>query len=196
VALPHLVQRYGNQKLDDMPEYAGRIGDVDMHLWCGAYSIQSIETVKTDGDVPVPFFKSNRGRFLLSGTPSSMERWLAKSISLILSSTSSRGPPGRQLRSESTSHGSTSSRSSFPLNINRFQVHSGTVHYRDFHSQPKVDLKIDQIEMLGTNLTNSRKLSESPGTDIKISGRAFASAPLGHEYPAPFNQPRNLRLGG
>jgi hypothetical protein len=66
----------------------------------------------------------------------------------------------------------------FPLNINRFQVHNGTVHYRDFHSRPKVDLKIDQIEMLGTNLTNSQKLSKSLVADIKLTGRAFESAPL------------------
>lgn len=58
VALPQLVQDYVNKKLDEMPEYDGRIGDVDMHLWRGAYSIQSIEIVKTEGDVPVPFFES------------------------------------------------------------------------------------------------------------------------------------------
>jgi Domain of Unknown Function (DUF748) len=46
----------------------------------------------------------------------------------------------------------------FPLNINRFAVQDGTVHYRDFHSRPKVDLKLDQIQMLGTNLTNNEKL--------------------------------------
>jgi hypothetical protein len=37
---------------------------------------------------------------------------------------------------------------------------------------------VDQIAVLGTNLTNSRKLSKSLVADIKMTGRAFQSAPL------------------
>ena len=65
VALPHIVKKYVNKKLDEMPEYDGRIGDVDMHLWMGAYSIQDIEIIKTDGKVPVPFFDAKRVTFSL-----------------------------------------------------------------------------------------------------------------------------------
>ena len=65
VALPHMVKKYVNKKLDEMPEYDGRIGDVDMHLWMGAYSIQDIEIIKTDGKVPVPFFDAKRVTFSL-----------------------------------------------------------------------------------------------------------------------------------
>jgi hypothetical protein len=39
VVLPQLVQKYVNKKLDELPKYDGRIGDVDMHLWRGTYSI-------------------------------------------------------------------------------------------------------------------------------------------------------------
>jgi hypothetical protein len=63
VALPYIVKEYVNKKLDEMPEYDGRIADVDMHLWEGAYSIQGIEVVKTEGDIPVPFFSSRRVTF-------------------------------------------------------------------------------------------------------------------------------------
>jgi hypothetical protein len=63
IALPHIVRKYVNKKLDEMPEYDGRIGDVDIRLWRGAYSIQGIEIIKTEGDVPVPFFSSRRVTF-------------------------------------------------------------------------------------------------------------------------------------
>jgi hypothetical protein len=36
-----------------------------MHLWRGAYSIQDIEIIKTDGKAPVPFFDANRVTFSL-----------------------------------------------------------------------------------------------------------------------------------
>jgi hypothetical protein len=60
VALPHLVKNYVNKKLDEMPQYDGHISDVNMHPWRGAYSIQGIEIVKTEGEVPVPFFRAKR----------------------------------------------------------------------------------------------------------------------------------------
>jgi Domain of Unknown Function (DUF748) len=134
--------------------------------------------VKTAGDVPVPFFKSNRVTFsvesnaLLNGTLVGEVDFLDPVMNFV------RG------RSRKTTQVGVDKpwldvvKELFPLNINRFQVHNGTGHYRDFQSRPKVDLKIDQIEMLGTNLTNSRKLSKSLVADIKLTGRAFESAPL------------------
>jgi len=44
----------------------------------------------------------------------------------------------------------------FPLKINRFAVHNGELHYRDFSRQPKVDLTVDRVQMVAVNLTNSK----------------------------------------
>lgn len=63
IALPQLVQRHVNRVLDEMPEYDGHIGDVDMKLWEGAYEVEDIEIVKTSGKVPVPFFASKVVKF-------------------------------------------------------------------------------------------------------------------------------------
>ena len=63
VALPSIVQRYVNDKLDEIPEYDGRIGDVDIHLFRGAYSIDDVDIEKTTGSVPVPFFAARKVDF-------------------------------------------------------------------------------------------------------------------------------------
>ena len=52
VALPHIVKKYVNKKLDEMPEYDGRTGDVDMHLWMGAHSIQVHQDQEADFQRP------------------------------------------------------------------------------------------------------------------------------------------------
>jgi hypothetical protein len=176
VALPYIVKNYVNDKLDEMPEYSGHIGDVDMHLWRGAYSIQGIEIIKTDGKVPVPFFNANRVTFSLE--------WKALFNGALVGEIAFFDPvmnfvqgPTRQTSQVgwiSLARGDQA----VPLNINRFAVHNGTIHYRDFHSKPKVDLKVDQIQALGTNLTNSSKLSKSLVANITMTGRAFESAPL------------------
>jgi hypothetical protein len=178
VALPHLVKKHVNKKLDEMPEYDGRISDVDMHLWRGAYSVQGIEIIKTDGEVPVPFFSAKRVTFSVE--------WKALLNGALVGEIDFYDPivnfvqrPTRDTRQVGVDKPWLHViKELFPLNFNRFAVHNGTVHYRDFHSRPKVDLKIDQIAVLGTNLTNSRKLSKSLVADIKMTGRAFESAPF------------------
>ena len=40
--------------------YDGHVGDIDIHLWRGAYSIDDIVIVKTGAKRPVPFFSSRR----------------------------------------------------------------------------------------------------------------------------------------
>src|SRR5207249_11206648 len=59
----------------------------------------------------------------------------------------------------------------FPLKINRFAVHNGEIHYRDFSRNPKVNLSLDREQTVATNLTNSKKLSKSLIADIRIEGR-------------------------
>ena len=36
--------------------YQGKVGEIDVHLWRGAYSIRDVRLVKMTGNVPVPFF--------------------------------------------------------------------------------------------------------------------------------------------
>src|SRR5947209_4444414 len=61
--LPWAVRRYVNRTLDQSPLYQGKIGDVELHLWRGAYSIRDIRIIKMTGDVPVPLFSSPRVEF-------------------------------------------------------------------------------------------------------------------------------------
>jgi hypothetical protein len=53
-------------------------------------------------------------------------------------------------------------------------VHNGEVHYGDFNKEPKVDVVIDRVQRVATNLTNSKKLSETLNADIMIEGRQLA----------------------
>jgi hypothetical protein len=61
--MPWLVRDYVNRTLDRNPLYEGKIGDVSIHLWRGAYSIDEVRINKTTGNVPVPFFAAKRVDF-------------------------------------------------------------------------------------------------------------------------------------
>ncbi len=57
---PAWVRDYVNGVIDRNPLYDGRIGDIEIHLWRGAYTINDIRINKTTGNVPVPLFAAKR----------------------------------------------------------------------------------------------------------------------------------------
>src|ERR687887_2238241 len=58
IALPTIVRDYVNRTLSKIPGYRAQVGDIDIHLWRGAYTIHQTNVVRTSGKVPVPFFSS------------------------------------------------------------------------------------------------------------------------------------------
>ena len=52
--LPIAIQRYVNRVLDRNEHYEGYIGEVDVALFRGAYTIEGLEIRKRNGRVPVP----------------------------------------------------------------------------------------------------------------------------------------------
>lgn len=178
VALPYLVKWYVNKTIDEMPEYDGRIGDVDMKLWRGAYEIESIDIIKTDGDVPVPFFSSKRVEFsvewraIFQGALVGEIEFDSPVINFV------NGPSKEDQQAGVDKPWLDMIKKLFPLDINRFAVNNGSVHFRDFSSKPKVDLEVDRIKMVATNLTNSSKLSRTLVATIGMSARTFKESDL------------------
>src|SRR6266576_2454150 len=64
-AMPWAVRWYVNRTLDRSLIYQGKIGDIDIHLWRGAYSIHDVRLVKMTGNVPVPLFAAERVDFAI-----------------------------------------------------------------------------------------------------------------------------------
>src|SRR5204863_7440370 len=54
-ALPWALRNYVNRILDRNPLYSGKIGNLRIHLWRGAYSIHDVRISKTSGNVVMPF---------------------------------------------------------------------------------------------------------------------------------------------
>src|SRR5262249_17407246 len=60
LAMPTLVRWYVVRVIDRSPLYEGKIADIDVHLWRGAYTIRELRLNKTTGNVPVPLFSAER----------------------------------------------------------------------------------------------------------------------------------------
>jgi hypothetical protein len=165
------VRDYVNRKLSEMDEYRGHVDAVTLHLWRGAYAIHNVKIEKTTGHVPVPFFSapvvdlSVEWRALFNGSVVGEIEFYRPQMNFVNSPSKANSQVGVDKPWTETI------KQLFPVKINRFAVYEGEVHYRDFSKKLNVDVVIDRVQMVATNLTNSKKLSKSLNANIEIEGR-------------------------
>jgi hypothetical protein len=160
-ALPIVLERFVNRTLDQLEGYSGRVEDIDLGLWRGAYQIEGIRIVKTGGRIPVPFFQASlldisvEWRALFDGDIVAEIELFRPRVNFV------KGPTKRTSQTEPASNWTDTVRELAPFRINRFAINDGEVHYRDLHSEPKVDVYIQDIRATARNLTNAGDRSGS-----------------------------------
>jgi uncharacterized protein DUF748 len=166
------VRDYVNRKLSEIPGYRAHVAAVTLHLWRGAYQIHGLDIRKTNGKVPVPFFSAPLIDLSVQWRALIFERAFVGNIEIHRpeinlvngASEATRQAPVDEPWAQKI-------KQLFPLKINRFAVHDGDIRYRDFSHDPQVKLWVDHVQMVATNLTNSKKLSKNLIADIRIEGR-------------------------
>jgi hypothetical protein len=153
--LPSLVRDYVNRTLDRNPLYAGKVGEVQIHLWRGAYSILDVRISKTAGNVPVPFFAAQRVDFAVEWNALLHRRVVARvrmdqpEINFVVgptgeTQTGADGPWLQMIRELS------------PFKINSALIKNGSIHFRAYTTEKPVDVYLSQVEGSIDNLGNIR----------------------------------------
>jgi hypothetical protein len=177
-ALPYLVERYVNQVLNEIPGYRGRVGSVSLDLWRGAYEIQEAKLEKLNSDIPVPFFEAKtidlmiEWREIIHGAFVGQITLLQPKLNYVA------GPTTQSSQNHIDASWQQRVEELFPLRINRLQIEDGEVHFRDFHSSPKVNIFLDHLAATATNLKNTRERGENLFSVIEASGQPMQGASL------------------
>jgi len=151
-ALPRVILHYANETLDKIPEYRGHIGDVDLALFRGAYQIENVRLDKVSGESRTPFFSAE-------AIDLSVE-WMALFHGALVGEIELRKPKVNFVIAASKRASQTGIDSSwqdriqdlFPLQINRFAIRGGEIHFADLTRVPRFDIHLDHIETLATGL--------------------------------------------
>jgi len=160
-ALPELLRRYVNHVLSRDPRYEAHIGDVDMQLWKGAYEVEDVSIRKRGGNVPVPLFAAPRAEISI--------QWNALLDGSLVGEIELDRPAVNVVAGPTPAHQQTGAGPDWrdaleklvPFRLNRLTVRNGSLHFRNFHTRPKVDVYLDHIDLVAENLTNSEELSET-----------------------------------
>jgi len=177
LALPYVVEDYANRRLAALESYQGRVGDIDIHLWRGAYSIDDIVIVKKGAKRPVPFFRSRRvnlsveWRSLLRGRIVAAADFDSPELNLV----QSKNEQEEQLGQDEDWHARLEEL--FPFQFNTILVSNGTVRFLAPGIQARDAITAHRVNGSVTNLTNVVEKGKQTFADFRINAEVLDGAP-------------------
>jgi hypothetical protein len=185
LALPSVLRWYVNSTIDQSPLYDGKIGDIDVHLWRGAYTIKDVKLNKVTGNVPVPLFAAKQVDLAIE--------WDALRHRKLVGRIEIEQPELNFVDDAQNSQDQTGAggpwlkiiRDLFPFRINRAIINNGSIHFRAFHTNPPVDVYLSQLNASIDNLSNIR--DEVTPLVSTVTAKALAMDQAELEYQMKLN---------
>jgi hypothetical protein len=176
--LPTIIRDYVNRTLDRNLLYEGRIGDVQVHLWRGAYSISDIHISQRSVNVPVPLLSAKRVDFSI--------QWNALIHGRVVGQFLMHEPELNFVAASDQNASQTGSggpwlemiRDLFPFTINSAVIQNGSVHFRAYQSQKPVDVYLSHVDATIDDLGNIRDQTNPMVTKVQATGLAMDQAAL------------------
>jgi hypothetical protein len=158
IALPYALVWYVNRSIQDLPDYQGRVNDIDLHLLRGNFSINDIELVKRGPGMDIPFASIPQVRvsidwnFLIRGSLIGCVLIESPTVKFVA------GAEEAEEQLEISQEWIATSQRLVPLRIDILQITDGTVHYIDPTTDPEVDIYLSDLEVSVRNLANTQEL--------------------------------------
>jgi hypothetical protein len=173
IYLPYLVLDVVNKKLASIDDYSGHVHDIDIRLIVGSYRVKDIELNKTGGKIPVPFFSAKVIDFsveweaLLNGAIVGEIEAYKPQLNFV------KGPTKETTQTKIDKDWRDVVDDLMPLKINRLSIDNGEIHFRDFYSTPKIDLLMEQVNIVAENLNNAKDNKNLLPSTAKASAFAY-----------------------
>ena len=176
--LPSFVRDYVNRTLDRNLLYEGRIGDVELHLLRGAYSIHDVHISQRTGNVPVPLLSAKLVDFsiqwnaLLHGRVVGQFAMQDPELNIVAGSDQNQsqtgsGGPWLEMISDL-----------FPFKINSAVIQDGSAHFRAYQSQKPVDVYVSHLDATIDDLGNIRDESNPLVATVHATAMVMDQAKL------------------
>jgi hypothetical protein len=184
LALPSALRWYVNGVIDRNPLYDGKIGQIEVHLLRGAYTIDDVRLLKTTGDVPVPLFAAKRMDLaiqwdaLLHGKVVGRVRIEQPELNFVAA-----GPEGDESQTQTGAGGPWLQMLDdlFPFRINRARIDDGQIHFRSYTVDPPFDVFLDHLDATVDDLTNIQDAVTPLYATVRATALAMGQARFEYE---------------
>ncbi len=173
IGLPHILLTYANKKMANMPEYIGHTDALRMNLFTGTVTIIGTTLKKRGGEIPVPFIDVKKLKVTIDWKALFKGRVVALITVDDFDVNFVKGPTKATSQSKVDKEWIELFDDFIPIEINRVKVNNGSVHYRDYHSNPKIDIFMDKIYVVGENLSTVKDTSKVLPATVKVTANAY-----------------------
>ena len=169
--LPYAAATYINTTLSQSEQYDGRVGDVDLMLWRGAYSLEYVLLYKANGQIDKPLFKADYVEFTLSWSQlfkgAAVGRVVVNSpeINFVDGNSEEKSQSGKNENWLSIAD------QLFPLRIDKLTINQGKIAFHNPDTSPAIDIALHDIQLEVNNLVNSDDLSDTRVATAKAKGQ-------------------------
>jgi hypothetical protein len=178
LAMPGFVKKYVNQKLDELPGYAGSIGDVTIHLWRGAYAIHDVNVMKETNRVSVPFVAAKRIDLSVEWRELRNRALVGEVIADHAELHFAKGKAKEEDQTKIDKSWTKVVEDLFPFKINKVELRDSAVFFHDFGTSPKVELFVTNCFLVCSNITNSRNSTNELPTTFQLTGMTLGGGKI------------------
>lgn len=180
IALPYLVRDYLNDKLADMGEYKGRVSDVDLAWWRGAYQINGLQIIKTSGKVPVPLLDAPVIDIAVSWHALWYDHAVVARVEFLRPELNfvDGGANKQATQTGAGTDWRDQMNKLLPITLNEVRVNDGKISFRNFSSKPQVNISANQVNASLYNLTNVEDLEGKRDARFEGHAKLFGQAPV------------------
>jgi hypothetical protein len=173
--LPWYLESAVNRALEQSPDYDGHVGPIDVHLWRGAYSIHDLTINRKRHLIPVPFFEDRLIDVRLDWA--SLLRGRARGRLLMDSPKINfvQGPSAEETQTGVDQPWLGMIDGLYPFRIDKAEIVGGEIHFRTFHTNPRVHVYLSDVHATIKNLTNAEDTTEPLIATVHARGTAMES---------------------
>ncbi|MEL0646290.1 DUF748 domain-containing protein [Pseudoalteromonas agarivorans] len=182
IAAPYVVQYYVNEQIKNTEGITGHVGDVDLHLYRGAYAIDNVEIYATNAtSAPKPLLAIQTLDFSLAWSAlfkgNLVTNMAFKSPEIVIyDKEPSTQEQNQQVKDETTWVGLANNLVLF--SIDTLSIENGKVTLVNSTQSGTKPTYISDINAYIRNITNAQNLSKTLVTSLNVRGKLMGEAAL------------------
>ena len=169
MALPMVVKRMVNDRLQRIPDYTGYVNDIDIHLWRGAYSLHGFGILRKNGRVKEPFFLADKIDFSLAWRELRHRKIVSEIYIARGQLNFVKGPSEEESQTDLDHRWQDVIQDIFPIDITHLEITDGLLRYVDTTREPKVNVFVTHMRATATGLRNRPGEAESGEFPARIT---------------------------
>ncbi|WP_339842930.1 DUF748 domain-containing protein [uncultured Halopseudomonas sp.] len=179
LSLASLVRYLLNENMAQMGDYTGSVEGVELYWWRGAYELHNLRIEKIEGDVQAPLLEAPLIDIAISWKALWEQRALVSVIRFTgpeLTFVDAQNEQDKQA-GEGVDWRETL-QDQLPITMNELQVVDGVLAFRNFSTEPQVNLYANNVDLTIYNLSTAEDLEGTRDASLEGTAMFLGHAPI------------------